>query len=146
MSYDSMNQEFSKDIFSFENNLKNFVKRRRFLYGLVGVFSGAIVGFLMPIYIIYRAPITSFGLALDSIALTLLIAYVSFVLAWDSRKRADFGMTYTQMRFNYVMKFLKIISDDLASIKTTQTNVGQKVDEINLKISSAKVTKEEERN
>lgn len=135
-TYEAMNQEYDCDDDEFQKRFKRADRTRRVLFFLEGLFLGTFVGVLIAIYILYRLPLTSFGLSVASVGVAIVIASISFLLAWDTSKRADFGWQYTQMRFNYVMKFLKIVHDEISPLKSSQDVVIQKIEGIIATISS----------
>ena len=73
------------------------------------------MGISIGLYLSNSYPISALTLTINAIVISAFIGAVSLVLGWDSQRRGDFGMEYSEMRFNYVMQFIKIVDDKVSS-------------------------------
>ena len=73
------------------------------------------MGISIGLYLSNSYPISTLTLTINAIVISAFIGAVSLVLGWDSQRRGDFGMEYSEIRFNYVMQFIKIVDDKVSS-------------------------------
>ena len=76
---------------------------------------GLYIGISIGLYLSNSYPISTLTLTINAIVISAFIGAVSLVLGWDSQRRGDFGMEYSEIRFNYVMQFIKIVDDKVSS-------------------------------
>ena len=117
MDYVTMNEQFGKDLKEFECKFKEFSKRRKIAYSTLSMIIGIFIGISIVLYLSNSYPINNLTLTIDAIVISVFIGTVSWVLGWDTRRRGDLGMEYSEFRFNYVMQFIKIVDDNVSSLK-----------------------------
>ena len=124
MDYDSMNENFNNDLKGFECELKVFLEKRKkasfMLFGTIWFF----IGILIELYLSNSLPVDNLTLTIYAIVISVIIGIVSMFLGWDSQKRGDFGREYSELRFNYVMQYIKIVDDKISSLnKILEDNI-----------------------
>ena len=115
MDYVTMNEQFNKDLEGFEHKFKMFIKKRKKAYRTLGMTIGLYIGISIGLYLSNSYPISTLTLTINAIVISLFIGAVSYILGWDSQRRGDLWMEYSEMRFNYVMQFIKIVDDKVSS-------------------------------
>ena len=73
------------------------------------------MGISIGLYLSNSYPISTLTLTISAIVISLFIGAGSYILGWDSQRRGYFWMEYSNMRFNYVMQFIKIVDDKVSS-------------------------------
>ena len=73
------------------------------------------IGISIGLYLSNSYPISTLTLTINAIVISLFIGAVSYILGWDSQKRGDLWMEYSEMRFNFVTQFIKIVDDKVSS-------------------------------
>jgi hypothetical protein len=78
-------------------------------FTLIGMF----VGISVTLYLLNELPFDNLTFSLYAIVISLFIGFASLLVAWDSQKRGDLGMENSELRFNYVMQYIKVVDDKL---------------------------------
>ena len=115
MDYVTMNEQFNKDLEGFEREVKMYIKKRKIAYLTLDITIFFFIGISIGLYLSNSYPISTLTLTINAIVISAFIGAVSLVLGWDSQRRGDFGMEYSEIRFNYVMQFIKIVDDKVSS-------------------------------
>ena len=124
MDYDSMNENFNNDLKGFECELKVFLEKRKIALFMLAITIGFIIGILTELNLSNSLQIDNLTLTIYAIVISVIIGIVSMFLGWDSQKRGDFGMEYSELRFNYVMQYIKIVDDKISSLnKILEDNI-----------------------
>ena len=113
MDYPTINKQFEKDIEGFKCKLRKFLKKRKEAYLTIDIIIGFFIGISATLYLSNLYPINNLTLTINTMVISALIGALSLILGWDSQKRGDFGMEYSELRFNYVMQFIKIVYDKI---------------------------------
>ena len=113
LDYLTMNNKFDNDIKGFNCKLSEFLKKRKEAYLTIDIIIGFFIGISATLYLSNLYPINNLTLTINTMVISALIGALSLILGWDSQKRGDFGMEYSELRFNYVMQFIKIVYDKI---------------------------------
>lgn len=114
MGYMDMNKQYENDLKGFECKLKAYVKKRKIKLVVLSMAIGFYIGISLGLYLPDSNYIGNLTLTINAIIISMFIGAASWVFAWDAQKRNDMGMEYNELRFNYVMQFLKIIDDRIS--------------------------------
>lgn len=117
MDFATMNTNFGNDLKGFQNKLGEFIKKRKTSVSIFWVSIGVFMGISLSMYLSNELPIDSLTISLYAIVISLFIGFASLLVAWDSQKRGDFGKEYSELRFNYVMQYIKVVDDKLSELK-----------------------------
>ena len=115
MDYVTMNEQFNKDLEGFEREVKMYIKKRKIAYLTLDITIFFFIGISIGLYLSNSYPISTLTLTISAIVISLFIGAGSYILGWDSQRRGYFWMEYIDMRFNYVMQFIKIVDDKVSS-------------------------------
>ena len=109
-----MNKQYENDVKGFEYKLKAYVKKRKIALYMLSTAIMFYIGISLGLYLPDSNYIGNLTLTINAIIISMFIGAASWFFAWDAQKRNDIGMEYNELRFNYVMQFLKIIDDRIS--------------------------------
>jgi hypothetical protein len=113
MNFATLNKNYEKDLEGFTKEFKSFLKIRKIkmltFFTLIGIF----IGISVTLYLLNELIIDNLTFSLYAIVISLFIGFASLLVAWDSQRRGDFGMKYSELRFNYIMQYIKVVDDKL---------------------------------
>ena len=116
MDYETMSEQFKRDMQEFEFRAKMFLNKRKVAYRALILFAFLFAGISVGRYVSGSYSINDLTIFIDTIVISTFIGIVSYILGWDSQKRNDFGMEYNELRFNYIMQSIKIVDDKISSM------------------------------
>ena len=116
MDYETMNENFNKDVKILEYKFKVFLRKRKIATSVLSFSIWVFIGISISLYLSNSLQIDNLTLTIYAIVISVFIGIASFFLGWDSQKRGDFGMEYSELRFNYVMQYIKIVDDKISSL------------------------------
>ena len=124
MDYETMNENFNKDVKILEYKFKVFLRKRKIATSVLSFSIWVFIGISISLYLSNSLQIDNLTLTIYAIVISVFIGIASFFLGWDSQKRGDFGMEYSELRFNYVMQYINIVDDKISSLnKILEDNI-----------------------
>ena len=111
-----MSEQFKRDMQEFEFRAKKFLNKQKVANLALISFAFFFAGISVGRYVSGSYSINDLIIFINTLVISTFIGIASYILGWDSQKRNDFGMEYSELRFNNIMQSIKIVDDKISSM------------------------------